>query len=142
MLVDSHCHLDFDAFAGTLENASGDEVFVNLASDTLEDWGLYSQVLWGFVRGWAAGVRFEYGDALAGRNFDLDSLSFVSPDTDPYRDRRLRVSPLLTFHPSEFSRLRLQYNYDRLRHLENGKDVHGVWAGVEFLFGQHPAHHF
>jgi len=63
----------------------------------------------------------------------------VSRNSDPYRADRVRISPLLTFHPSEFSRLRLQYNYDDVTFLE-GSDAHTVWLGVEILFGAHPAH--
>jgi hypothetical protein len=60
-------------------------------------------------------------------------------DDDPFRDNRQRLSPLLLWHPSEFSRLRLQYNYDRADHLED-KDAHSVWLGVEFMYGAHPGH--
>ena len=39
---------------------------------TLYDWGLYTQVLYGFHYGWAAGVRFEYargsGASVQGRD--------------------------------------------------------------------------
>jgi hypothetical protein len=113
-----------------------------LAGETLNDWGLYSQVNWGFRRGWAAGLRAEYatGDGL---NVEFDEIAEtwtpVSRNSDPYRADRVRISPLLTFHPSEFSRLRLQYNYDHAENLDD-ESVHTVWAGFEFLFGAHPAH--
>lgn len=101
------------------------------ASATFRDGGFYSQLLWGFRRGWALGGRVEYsgGKGPAGD----------ARQDDPFRDDRLRLSPMLVFHPSEFSRLRLQYNYDSARHLAK-EDAHSVWAGVEFLFGAHAAH--
>jgi hypothetical protein len=103
----------------------------SLPRQTLYDWGLYTQALYGFQYRWAAGLRFEYargsGASVQGR------------DSDPFRDTRYRVSPLLVWHPSEFSRLRLQYNYDRADHLEQ-RDAHTVWLGIEFLYGAHPAH--
>jgi hypothetical protein len=113
-----------------------------LAGRTLRDWGLHTQVLWGFRRNWAAGVRYEWATGSGGDvAFDEDAGAFVgvSRQQDPYRADRHRVSPLLVFHPSEFSRLRLQYDYDRANALP-GEDEHSVWAGVEFLFGAHAAH--
>lgn len=122
-----------DEFFGCLEEeACDDPVFLD--DEDLRDWGGYAQFLWGFKRGWETGIRYEYGTGSG------DSvLAHDGRDADPYRADRHRVSPLLVFHPSEFSRLRLQYNYDLVDHL--GKDdVHSVWAGIEFLFGAHPAH--
>jgi hypothetical protein len=104
---------------------------IDLPAKTLRDWGLYSQVLYGFHPGWAAGVRYEYAKG-SGQSVDGRS-------ADPFRDNRQRLSPLLLWHPSEFSRLRLQYNYDRADHLEDD-EAHSVWLGVEFMYGAHPAH--
>ena len=55
------------------------------------------------------------------------------------RDGRWRVSPNLTWFPTEFSKIRLQYNYDRRDEL--GED-HSVWLQFEFLLGAHAAHKF
>lgn len=100
---------------------------------TLSDWGYYSQVLYGFRPRWAGGIRFEYASGSE------SSVGFR--EFDPFRDDRIRVSPMLAFYPSEFSRLRLQYNYDQANHLEE-MYAHSVWLGIEFLFGAHPAHDF
>jgi hypothetical protein len=108
----------------------------NLPRETLYDWGLYTQGLYGFYYGWAAGLRYEYASgsgASVGR--------YAGREADPFRDNRHRISPLLVWHPSEFSRIRLQYNYDRADHLEH-KDASSVWLGVEFLYGAHPAHKY
>lgn len=106
---------------------------VDLPQETLTDWGLYTQLVYGFTPGWAAGVRYEYaagsGESVGGR------------DNDPFRDDRSRISPLLTWMPSEFSRLRVQYNYDQADRL-SGKEAHSVWLGVEFMYGAHAAHAF
>jgi hypothetical protein len=106
----------------------------SLASDILNDWGLYSQLLYGFRYRWAAGLRFEYADA-SGPDAETPR------DQDPFRDQRFRLSPLLAFQPTEFSRLRLQYNYDWAEHLD-GHDAHSVWLGLEVLLGAHPAHQY
>jgi hypothetical protein len=68
---------------------------------------------------------------VAGRGGDL---------TDPLRERRVRVSPDLTFYPSEFSKWRLQYNWDHLQTQED--NVHSVFLQWEFLIGTHGAHTF
>jgi len=59
-------------------------------SANVDDWGLYSQVLWGFAPRWVAGLRGDYANG----NFE----SFDS--TDPFRGERWRISPGLTSFPS------------------------------------------
>jgi len=59
-------------------------------------------VLWGFRQRWVAGLRGEY---VTGNNGAFDA-------EDIFRGDRTRVSPNLTWYPSEFSKIRLQYNYD------------------------------
>jgi hypothetical protein len=129
---DYHADEFFGCLEGEEDEACGDPVFLD--DEDLRDWGGYAQILWGFRRGWETGIRYEYGSGSGDT-----ILAFDGRDADPFRADRHRVSPLLVFHPSEFSRLRLQYNYDLADDL--GKDdVHSVWAGLEFLFGAHPAH--
>jgi hypothetical protein len=109
-----------------------------LPAETLQDWGFYTQLLYGFRYGWAGGLRYEYasgiGQTVGGRN------------RDPFRDNRHRLSPLVSWRPTEFSRIRLQYNYDRAEHLEfdglgnRERHAHSVWLGFEVLLGSHPAH--
>jgi len=109
---------------------------IDLPRQTLRDWGFYTQLLYGFTYGWAAGLRYEYASGSG------ESVGpYAGREADPFRDDRHRVSPLLAWHPSEFSRIRLQYNYDRADHLERS-DAHSVWLGVEFLYGAHPAHKY
>ena len=102
-------------------------------AETFHDLGMYSQVLWGFKKGWVAGVR---GDYL----HDTDS-HFTD---DPDRQTRSRISANLTWYPTEFSKIRLQYNHDFLE--ENfflaGRDVDSVFLQFEFILGAHGAHKF
>lgn len=104
-----------------------------LGEDTLRDWGFYSQLLYGFSPGWAAGTRVEWAggstESVGGR------------DSDPTRADRLRLSPLLAYKPSEFSRIRLQYNYDQSDALVDDNE-HSVWLGFDMLIGTHPAHKY
>jgi hypothetical protein len=101
-------------------------------SEDLNDWGYFVQASWGFTPGWVAGLRF---DRAVG-----DGDAFEDPD----RDSRFRVSPALTWFPTEFSKLRLQYNHDRAHHLESqGEDgAHTIWLQAEFSLGGHFAHTF
>ena len=100
---------------------------VPLPAETLDNWGFYSQLLWGFTLGWVAGLRGEFVNGME-----------TSPD-DVLRADRTRVSPNLTWYPTEFSKLRLQYNYD---HRQPLGDEHSVWMQLEFLIGAHAAHKF
>ncbi len=116
----------------TLED--GDTETVSFAADTLDDWGMYTQLLYGFRINWATGVRFEYAN---GRGLGYNH---GGRDGDPFRDKRYRLSPLLSWRASEFTRIRLQYNYDHATHLEEA--AHTMWLGFEWLYGAHPAHRF
>ena len=99
--------------------------------DNLNDYGLYTQLLYGFKRNWVAGLRYDFAD---GNGLSTDSL----------RDRRYRVSPNLTWYPTEFSKIRLQYNYDKAQHIsDDGRgDEHSIWIQYEFMLGAHPKHKF
>jgi hypothetical protein len=114
------------------------ELTQDLPGGILRDWGGYTQLLWGFRYPWAAGLRFEYA---SGRGESVIDGMPASREEDPFRDDRYRLSPLLIYHPSEFSRLRLQYNFDDAKHLK-GDDAHSVWLGVEVLYGSHAAHKY
>lgn len=114
---------------------STDPATTGFSGQTLHDWGLYTQLLYGFHPRWAAGVRYEYATGS-----DDSVLIYDGRDGDPFRDTRYRVSPLLAWYWSEFTRFRLQYNFDHAAHLD--RDEHSVWLGAEFLIGSHPAHKY
>jgi len=67
-------------------------------AETFHDWGLYSQVMWGFKKGWVAGIRatITYAGFHVYRR--------------PGSQSRWRLSANLTWYPTEFSKIRLQYN--------------------------------
>ena len=97
-----------------------------------------------------AWIQFALGETELGfkwlakagddRTFDILSIK-VDPRFDPFRDDRHRISPMLLWQPSHFSRIRLQYNHDRAAHLAH-HDAHSVWLGFEFLIGAHAAHKY
>lgn len=108
---------------------AGADPGAGLGAETLHDWGLYSQLLYGFHPRWVAGLRGEYADGNRGQ----------ADDVDVYRGQRTRVSPVLTFYPTEFSKFRLQYNYDQGQLFGT---EHSIWFQIEFLLGAHGAHKF
>ena len=110
---------------------------VTVAGATLHDQGACVLALVGFATGWAAGVRVDWATG-SGRGYDAAAQVLVDRDVDPFRADRIRVSPMLAWQPSEFSRIRLQYDYDDSDHLQD--PVHSVWLGFEVLIGTHPPH--
>ncbi len=102
-------------------------------AETFHDWGAYSQVVWGFKKGWTAGVR---GDYLHMQNSEF------TDDAD--RQSRSRVSAGLTWYPTEFSKLRLQYNHDFLErnNFLSAREADSIFLQFEFTLGAHGAHKF
>jgi hypothetical protein len=100
---------------------------VTLPSERLKDRGAYAQVLWGIKPRIVAGLRGEFASG--------DAAAFVSE----LRRNRTRISPNFTWYPTEFSKFRMQYNYDDRRGI--GTD-HSLWFQFEFLLGAHAAHKF
>jgi hypothetical protein len=121
---------------------------IRLPRETLKDWGFYSQLLWGFRNNWATGIRFEYVSG-SGNSVNVDFLTgtvnLLSRNQDPFRDNRYRISPLLVWQPTEFSRFRLQYNYDHNKEVLPGfshRAASSVWLGAEIMLGAHAAHKY
>jgi hypothetical protein len=108
---------------------NGPAPLTTLPAQTLKDYGFYSQALWGFKERWVAGLRGEYAN---GNDSPYDPY-------DVYRNERTRISPMLTFFPSEFSKIRLQYNFD---HGELTGTQSSIWLQFEFMLGAHGAHKF
>lgn len=100
---------------------------VTLPNETLKDQGIYAQMLWGIKPRLVAGLR---GDLVSADPSAFDAESRVD---------RTRVSPNLTWYPTEFSKFRLQYNFDDRKSL--GRD-HSLWLQFEFIMGAHAAHKF
>lgn len=102
-------------------------------AETFNDWGAYSQVVWGFHKGWAAGLRGDFVHMFDSTITD-----------DPQRQSRYRISSNLSWYPSEFSKLRLQYNHDFLEStnfLPQG-DEDSLFFMYEISLGAHGAHKY
>ena len=111
----------------TASRPSIEDPGITLPAEKLKDWGLYSQILWGLKPRWVLGLRGDFVDGNAA--------AFAAP----LRGEHYRISPSLTWYPSEFSKLRLQYNYD-VR--EDSMTDHSLWLQFEFILGAHAAHKF
>jgi len=109
------------------ERLSAETPTVTLPAETLKDRGWYAQLLWGIKPLLVAGIR---GESVGG-----DAAAFDSP----LRTDRSRLSTDLTWFPSEFSKFRVQYNFDHRNGIGNN---HSVWFQLEFLMGAHAAHKF
>jgi hypothetical protein len=102
-------------------------------SENFNDWGVYSQVVWGFRQGWTTGLRGDY--------LHMEGSQFTDA---PNRTSRWRASLNLTWYPTEFSKLRLQYNHDFLNDVDaiGRGNADSVFLQFEFSLGAHAAHKF
>ncbi len=97
------------------------------------DYGAYGQLVYQFKPQWRVGYRFDWMDAgnvpvaLAGTTLDAQGHNAT------------RSTAMLEYDHSEFSRLRLQYSYDRSRLF--GAD-HQVLLQYTATIGAHPAHSY
>ncbi|PIQ24742.1 hypothetical protein COW36_23490 [bacterium (Candidatus Blackallbacteria) CG17_big_fil_post_rev_8_21_14_2_50_48_46] len=99
-----------------------------------EQSGLYSELVWRFAWQWRAGARLD----LITQNQTWQNQSLTAgPTLLP------RYAAMLEFHPSEFSRLRLEYNLDQSR-LAAGvaTPVHELFLQLNLSMGAHGAHNF
>jgi len=65
--------------------------------------------------------------------------------TDDFeRQSRARISANLTWYPTEFSKIRLQYNHDWLKEnfFFSDREADSVFLQFEFILGSHGAHKF
>jgi hypothetical protein len=119
---------------------SGEVTLVNAATpenSTLESKqdGWYLQAVWQFARNWATGVRYDRLDSdNSGSDPNvLDEAGLVSNGHQPER-----ASIMAEWVPSEFSRIRLQYNRDDSYQVSDDQ----VYLQYTFSMGSHGAHAF
>jgi hypothetical protein len=120
--------------------------------EELEDYGFYAEGIYRFAKRWNTGVRFDLTDTntpvtgedggdeelLSADSADLVSNRTINPgETLGLQGRAYRISPMLTFNPSEFSRVRLEYDYLNQSY---GPIQHAVFLQFQFAIGAHGAH--
>ena len=109
------------------ERGLNEDPVVILPSGVLKDRGAYAQILYGIKPRIVAGLRGDWSNR--------DDNVYIAAE----RINRFRVSPNFTVYPTEFSKFRVQYNYDDRAGLDN---AHSLWFQLEFLLGAHAAHKF
>lgn len=100
-----------------------------------EQAGLYSEWVWRFAWQWRTGLRLD----LITRNDTWEQgILKAGPAWLP------RYTAMLEYHPSEFSRLRLEYSYDHTGYVssEQQSPVHALFLQLNLAMGAHGAHHF
>ena len=113
----------------------------------LDDWGWYAQIHYRITEPfdrWHLGLRYDWvSDKKLGSPITspgaLDSVTGLPLDRDT--NKRFRVSPAITFFPSEFSKFRLQYDFDKPEYFI-GKNQQIVSLQFEYTIGAHGAHKF
>lgn len=114
----------------------------NTPGQSFEDWGWYGQIVYrlgGAWQRWFIGTRFDQVGPKPTPVFTSFSGTLANP-TDLDTSKRWRLSPVITFFPTEFSKVRFQYDYDQPESLSPAQQV--VSVQFEFLVGAHGAHKF
>jgi hypothetical protein len=102
--------------------------------DSRQD-GWYAQATWKFARSWRTGIRYDRLDSdNNGSDIGvLDEAGLVSNGHTPKR-----ASVMAEWVPSEYSRIRLQYNRDDSYQVSDDQ----VYLQYTFSIGSHGAHAF
>lgn len=119
---------------------------------TLDDWGAYAQIIYRFAKRWNTGFRFDFVDTDdpvipleddTGAAGLLRVLRLEEEGEDEEKlgllGKELRYTFMLTFNPTEFSRIRLQYEFDDpdLR-----SSYSAIYIQFQYSLGPHGAHPF
>ncbi len=97
--------------------------------------GWYLQAIWQFEREWRVGLRYDSVDS-DNQGSDLDVLDEAGLLANGHRPERSSV--MAEWTPSEFSRIRLQYNHDQ----SYSKTDDQLFLQYTFSIGAHGAHAF
>jgi hypothetical protein len=129
--------LQFEYFS---RDEEGDLTLLNsspLETSTLDSQqdGWYAQAVWQFVRTWSVGIRYDMVDSdNTGSDLAvLDEAGLVTAGHVPKR-----ASLMAQWEPSEYSRIRLQYNRDESYQVTDDQ----IFLQYTFSMGAHGAHQY
>ncbi|MEJ5173422.1 MAG: hypothetical protein WHT47_06880, partial [Hydrogenothermaceae bacterium] len=125
-----YIHRNFDGVRYGYDNSN------NLITPSLnrKQAGFYSQLIYKFDRRWRVGARYD----LISKN-DV----FVNNVNENLPDNLYKYSFMVDFLPSEFSRIRLQYNYDRSLFLDGERKPNNeIILQFNMAIGAHGTHGF
>lgn len=134
-LHDQNLMLQFEYFA---RDEDGDITLLNsnpLEISTLDSRqsGWYLQAIWQFDHHWRTGLRYDMLDS-DNTGSDSDVLAEAGLVANGYQPERMGI--MAEWIPSEFSRIRLQYNRDDSYQLSDNQ----VYVQYTFVMGSHGAH--
>ena len=118
---------------GDLIMLNSDPVEASTLNSRQDGW--YAQVIWQFVRTWSVGLRYDMADSdnTGSDEAVLDEAGLVSHGHTPKR-----ASLMAQWLPSEYSRIRLQYNRDDSYQVTDDQ----VFLQYTFSMGAHGAHQY
>ncbi len=126
--------------------------------DEINDYGFYTELVYKLSKRWGVGARYGWVDTddiiemeehddedarsllqLANEEHDEEEGHGHGEDTLGLLGEEYRISAMLTFAPTEFSILRLQYDYlDQ----DFASDQHALFLQFQYAIGKHGAHKF
>jgi len=134
---DQNFKLQFEYFMreddGVVELEGSDPLEETTLDGSQDGW--YLQGIWQFAREWRAGVRYDAVDS-DNKGSDTDVLEEAGLLNAGHKPER--VSVMTEWVPSEFSRIRLQYNKDD----SYQKSDDQIYLQYTFSIGAHGAHAF
>ncbi|QOY54728.1 hypothetical protein HUE87_00310 [Candidatus Sulfurimonas marisnigri] len=97
--------------------------------------GLYSQLVYTHDRNWKFGIRYDtiYQNDIKEDGADINEVNNFH-----------KYSAMVEYHPSEFSRFRLQYNKNDAMYNEDGnkQSINTIMLQANIAIGAHSAHSF
>lgn len=103
-------------------------------SSTDKKAGLYSELVYQYNNNYSAGVRY---DLITKNDTDLTAYSGVDTDNSD------RYTAMVQYKPFSFSRLRVEYSYDRTKIIDGErKDINTLMLTLNIAAGAHGAHSY
>ena len=131
-----HLKIQMEYFQRSEDGAITEFVSSNSSTYSGDQRGGYAQLVYQFIPRWRAGIRFDQLSANnTGNNLTvLNNTGLLTAGYNPQRH-----SAMIEWLPSEFSRLRLQFNNDQSADNISDKQV---FMQYTFSLGAHGAHAF
>jgi len=138
--IDSYKYLSFQSeyigrkMSGTKYLSESELQRVNSISFDKKQSGIYSQFVFRFHKLWRTGIRYD-------KIFKNDAV--ISNISSSLSDKLSRLSLMFEYSPTEFSRIRVQYNNNRYQYLDSSlKNNSEFILNLNFSIGAHGAHSF
>ena len=106
---------------------------MEVPDDLWQDAGGYSDLIFGIAKRWETALRAELWRRISGANENAEVRR------TPFGVNAVRGAADVSFMPSHFSRIRLQYYYERISGYD---DNHAVMLQLEVSAGAHGAHKY